>query len=1326
MVEPGWLQACEAHEGGYRGFSEDVAAAMNALLKEQPRVPNWRSSLIRCALFQASVASLVSQVPEEVVLPCVRAGFMSARQVLHWLDFHPQEVRSRVLVQLSPLLDDANVAAALEACRSLTEDILRARALAAIVARLGGGERHAVATEALSSLFQLHAHSDGRPLGPEDSKLVGDTLTCIAICLDAAEIAQAAIVARAMSFDEGRVLAFLALGSAAPVDERQSLFRQALASVSGVRDNRQRHELLRRLTPRLGLELLYSLINAVCDGESGENVDRPVLGDFIDELMAQLSTPYQILAFEAAIRLENQVARYRIAANILSHVPKDQHVLPLLTSLASIRHRTDQFRLLSNLAEFFTAPIVAVVIRHAQFQMDEHEVAAAIGEMAPRLSEAAADQALMLALQFDNEGARAEALFTLAPRVSASVVGQVMDAASDLRHCQDRVKLLASIIPRLPAHTMHAARVAIAGLTDPFLRINGLLALTSGTAGAEQVALIREALSIASSASSRYERTDSILACVAAIAECESIQRAPLLGECLRQCLSLRKNDDFLQVLKTIGQQLMLVDSASVFGVTDDGQPHKEQVDLCGDILRRLSLCSSFDALEQAASWVPASLLPDLMRVAATVANLSYRESYDLLSYYGSLLSYSGVVAAALVRLPDQERAEHLRPILERLEAPQDAASEHRAAAYAVLAPHLPARWIVRGLEAASAIAGDSSRARALAELVTQLPAADRTEWLALALLALRTAAPQPGQYSAAILKRLIPLLPGDPLLPGELLTIAVELTISLANDCLADCIKRVPEDQRAQVLALAIERLGAELIVTAVEASGPEVLDALASAAQRVRNEDQRATTLAALARRSSEEGRMALLRSAIQAASAIRNDMHRARILAGVATDLPTREAADVLKDALRSSRTIGDDVLQFNALVALLNHLPSHLGSELASQAVTRLPSILHAHGRCALLQAVSCVLDRSQWLSLVANEVASAVAADSDWKKSTALCALAPLLSEEQLVVAWSSAIGINSAQDLLRAVTSLAERVPEPLIDALLQDLRQCPGEIRDELTVVLAPRVPLHRIPEFFTALADMWDQSMRARALLATAPRMNNRREVLHQAVELSRNIGDTLSLARGLIATIETEGDRPENAALVRTALDIVLSIPWSRWEDRIAVLQALVPHLTPHFLPFALREAPLGADFERQAAVVAILRPKLSDGMVIDLYNNLAAMESAWETSPGAYGLMELIAALGPALPAELHIKAFKFLQKWRNDAARITAVARLLPSVDDASKDNALMSLAECAARLDRKVVLKVLPDYAPMILRSEGHEGAARIGRSLLEVGKCFA
>jgi hypothetical protein len=384
MLELGWLRAREAHEGGYRGFSEDVAATTNALIHEKPQAATWRSSLVRCALFQTSVASLVSQMSEDVLLPCVKFRLLTVRQALHWLDFQPRYTRDDFLVGLAPLLDETDAGAALEACRSIDYAMGRARALSAIIPRLAERDRQAIATEVLSILIEQGIHS-GNLRAWETT--VGETLAAIAKYLDAAEIALATTVAAAMSYNKNRFFSYLALGAAAPVDERRPLLRQAISALSGVQDKQERHMLLAQLTPYMTLELLYPVIEAVSENESNG------WQHYIDELIAPLPEPYRILAFEAAIRLESQPARYEVAARILRQVPKDQHALALLTSLTYIREPSGHFRLLSNLSFCITGSIVPIVLRHARALLDDHGVAEAIAQMMPGLSENLADLA---------------------------------------------------------------------------------------------------------------------------------------------------------------------------------------------------------------------------------------------------------------------------------------------------------------------------------------------------------------------------------------------------------------------------------------------------------------------------------------------------------------------------------------------------------------------------------------------------------------------------------------------------------------------------------------------------------------------------------------------------------------------------------------------------------------------------------------------------------------------------------------------------------------------------------------------------------------------
>ena len=235
MLERGWLRACEMHEGGYRGFSKDVTAALHALLDEQPRAQAVRSSLIRCALFQTSVVSLVSQMPEDVLSPCVHARLISVRQALHWLEFHVPDIRVAILVRLAPMLDEASFGVALQACRSIADEVLRARALAAVAARLDQTDRHAVVEEVVSSLVPKQGAWESL-LESGKMKLISETIAGIAEYLSGADLAGAIAVANAMAFDENRVTVFFALAAVAPADERPALLRQAWAAFGAIRD----------------------------------------------------------------------------------------------------------------------------------------------------------------------------------------------------------------------------------------------------------------------------------------------------------------------------------------------------------------------------------------------------------------------------------------------------------------------------------------------------------------------------------------------------------------------------------------------------------------------------------------------------------------------------------------------------------------------------------------------------------------------------------------------------------------------------------------------------------------------------------------------------------------------------------------------------------------------------------------------------------------------------------------------------------------------------------------------------------------------------------
>ena len=64
LVSEDWMKAWLAFEGGYRGFSRDVQRAVQVLAARKP--PNYRSLLVRCALFLTSLGSSGSALSDRL------------------------------------------------------------------------------------------------------------------------------------------------------------------------------------------------------------------------------------------------------------------------------------------------------------------------------------------------------------------------------------------------------------------------------------------------------------------------------------------------------------------------------------------------------------------------------------------------------------------------------------------------------------------------------------------------------------------------------------------------------------------------------------------------------------------------------------------------------------------------------------------------------------------------------------------------------------------------------------------------------------------------------------------------------------------------------------------------------------------------------------------------------------------------------------------------------------------------------------------------------------------------------------------------------------
>ncbi len=166
LVTDSWRRAWEAHSGTYSGFLSDVDRAWRAAegrnrksLESDQLAPTLGLEL-RCALCTASVASLSSQLPVELIELLVQEGLWSTAQGRAFASMNPDSgVCSRVVARLSVLSDSPEreelQREAFDAARGVESLPDQAEVLAEIAPCLEGPVAEAFHRHALSLLGKI-------------------------------------------------------------------------------------------------------------------------------------------------------------------------------------------------------------------------------------------------------------------------------------------------------------------------------------------------------------------------------------------------------------------------------------------------------------------------------------------------------------------------------------------------------------------------------------------------------------------------------------------------------------------------------------------------------------------------------------------------------------------------------------------------------------------------------------------------------------------------------------------------------------------------------------------------------------------------------------------------------------------------------------------------------------------------------------------------------------------------------------------------------------------------------------------------------------------
>ena len=262
LVEQGWLRAWETFEGGYRGFSRDICRAYEALSStpaaDQPRY----AQRLRCQLALSSIHSMGANTPWELLVAAFKAGVLTYRRVMHWLEFKPAADRASALCALAlhlPAELSAEVLSeALTAARAIEHSYYRSIILGALAPHLPAEQGAEVLSEALTAARAIeNSESRAHALGALALHLPAE--------LSAEVLSEALTAARAIEHSESRADLLGALAPHLPAEWGAEILSEALTTARAIEHSESRADVLSALAWQLSGNLLQQGLEELLD-----------------------------------------------------------------------------------------------------------------------------------------------------------------------------------------------------------------------------------------------------------------------------------------------------------------------------------------------------------------------------------------------------------------------------------------------------------------------------------------------------------------------------------------------------------------------------------------------------------------------------------------------------------------------------------------------------------------------------------------------------------------------------------------------------------------------------------------------------------------------------------------------------------------------------------------------------------------------------------------------------------------------------------------------------------------------------------------------------
>ncbi len=478
LVCQGWSKAWEALEGSFSGLLNDVDRAWKAAERENeaaiakgnmaPRIGDE----IRCALVKASINSLASNIPVELIVQLVKHKKWTFQQALVYARQNPNVfIRTNTLVRLATETDiptdflEQAVVEALAAARAHDHSGNRAELLADLAPHMPQQARTLALDEALAAAQALEwgweRSGPLRALAPHRPEAVFAAALELSDDSFRASVLEAlvhyqpeAVLAAAQEIRDhlSQTMVFAALAPHMSEQERELMLDQSWSAAQAIDHSGNRAAALTTLAPHRS-EAVLAAIQGFED-------------DWDRKIVLVALAPYRPEAvFAAAQELDDSKARAKVLAALIPHMPQTAQPLVMDQALAAVRvldFQYDQAQILAVLAPYQPEAVLAAARELHNNDARATVLASVVPYVSQQEQELVLDQAWSAARVLNDIEARARVLAVLAPYVSQQerevVFDQAWVAAQALNDSEARAKVLIALAPHRPEDVLASAQ----------------------------------------------------------------------------------------------------------------------------------------------------------------------------------------------------------------------------------------------------------------------------------------------------------------------------------------------------------------------------------------------------------------------------------------------------------------------------------------------------------------------------------------------------------------------------------------------------------------------------------------------------------------------------------------------------------------------------------------------------------------------------------------------------------------------------------------------------------------------------------------------------